>query len=84
MTEKVAVISGATGGIGAAVAKRLGHDGYTLVLNGRDQKKGLALVSELQSAQRTKQRLEQSDIANNIVKAQVDDLKSENLRLKAN
>ena len=49
MTKKIAVISGATGGIGAAVAKRLGQEGYTLVLNGRDREKGLALVSQLQS-----------------------------------
>lgn len=49
MTEKIAVISGATGGIGAAVAKRLGQEGYTLILNGRDREKGLALVSQLQS-----------------------------------
>ena len=33
---RVAVITGATGGIGFEIAKRFGKDGYTLVLNGID------------------------------------------------
>jgi 3-oxoacyl-[acyl-carrier protein] reductase len=31
--RKVAVITGASGGIGAAVAERLGHDGFAVVIN---------------------------------------------------
>ncbi|WP_152285832.1 SDR family NAD(P)-dependent oxidoreductase [Flavicella marina] len=44
---KVAVITGATGGIGFQVAKRLGQDGYTVVLNGIDDEAGVQRVKEL-------------------------------------
>jgi len=48
MTErKVALIAGAPGGIGFAVAKRLGQDGYTVILNGIDDEAGAQRVKEL-------------------------------------
>jgi NADP-dependent 3-hydroxy acid dehydrogenase YdfG len=46
--NKVAVITGATGGIGAAVAKALSGAGYRLVLNGRSTERLEALASELE------------------------------------
>ncbi|NND16718.1 MAG: SDR family oxidoreductase [Eudoraea sp.] len=50
LKEKVAVITGATGGIGFAVAKRLGKDGYTVILNGIEDDAGADRVKELTSA----------------------------------
>ncbi|MGB5821947.1 MAG: SDR family NAD(P)-dependent oxidoreductase [Saonia sp.] len=46
---KVAVITGATGGIGFEVARRLGKDGYTVILNGIQDKEGADRVKELTS-----------------------------------
>lgn len=45
--RKIAVITGATGGIGFQVAKRLGKDGYTVILNGIEDEAGAQRVDEL-------------------------------------
>lgn len=47
---KVAVLTGATSGIGAAVAKRLFREGMHIVLVGRSEKRGKALLHELRAA----------------------------------
>lgn len=45
--RKVAIVTGATGGIGFEVAKRLGQDGFIVVLNGIEDEAGRQRTEEL-------------------------------------
>ena len=42
-----ALVTGATAGIGRAVALRLAGDGYQVIAHGRDEARGIALVAEI-------------------------------------
>ena len=47
LDRKIAIVTGATGGIGFQVAKRLGKDGYTVIVNGIEDEQGAKRVEEL-------------------------------------
>lgn len=47
--ERLAIVTGATGGIGFAVAKRLGKEGYTVILNGIDDEAVVERLKELKA-----------------------------------
>lgn len=47
-TGKVAIVTGATGGIGFAVCQRLGKDGYIVILNGIEEGAGAEKVAQLE------------------------------------
>ena len=47
--QRVAIVTGATGGIGFAVAKRLGRDGLAVVINGINDERGAECAEELRA-----------------------------------
>ncbi len=47
MTERAALVTGGSGGIGYAIAERLGRDGYGLTISGRQEEKLMAAADRL-------------------------------------
>jgi NAD(P)-dependent dehydrogenase (short-subunit alcohol dehydrogenase family) len=48
--EKTALVTGATDGVGRVVAKRLGEDGWWVLVQGRDRGRGERAVAEIKDA----------------------------------
>lgn len=80
LSDKVAIITGSTRGIGEACARLFYREGAKVVVTGRDEPKGLSLVEELLSATAPKE-LDQTDNRCTFVKADVS-LKGDVLRLR--
>lgn len=49
LKDKIFIITGATSGMGRGIALKFAEEGASLILSGRDQKRGDALLNEVQS-----------------------------------
>ncbi|MPY89053.1 MAG: SDR family NAD(P)-dependent oxidoreductase [Luteitalea sp.] len=49
MTDRRALVTGATNGVGRVVAKRLGREGWLVLVHGRDQVRGAQVLSDIEA-----------------------------------
>ena len=52
LSERRALVTGSTAGIGAAIARQLASEGVAVVVHGRDEQRGQRLAAELTGAGR--------------------------------
>ncbi len=50
MTDRIALITGATNGVGRVVAERLGRSGWYVLAHGRDAARGRSLIGHIEAA----------------------------------
>ncbi|HEY7640792.1 MAG TPA: SDR family NAD(P)-dependent oxidoreductase [Steroidobacteraceae bacterium] len=62
MADRVALVTGATNGVGRVVAARLGAQGWHVLVHGRDRSRGEQVVSEIQ-ARGGSARFHEADLA---------------------
>ena len=64
MTERIALVTGATNGVGRVVAKRLAGKGWLVLVHGRDQARGRQVVRDIE-ADGGQARFYAADLASN-------------------
>lgn len=85
MENKIAVITGATSGIGAAYAARLARDGYDLIITGRRKEKIEQLANKISDEQHVKVEVVIAELSNEEgIQRLVDIIKERNVEILVN
>lgn len=50
MMDRIALLTGATSGVGVVVAKRLAREGWLVLAHGRDEGRGAQVVGDIETA----------------------------------